>query len=458
MKKIFFLIALLAALSAPAREWHTRDGKTIEAEIVWVNEDREVKLKTVDGHTGIAPFSTFIDEDLAFLEEQLFLKIHGKPHPVPWTEMNALFGIDIWKDTLLWDDPTAATAQRMELKPESKTAFMENHRTYPLGSASVLSEPVYTIVLYGGETFCNSLCFVFLNQGDISMPESITSDDIEEMTERIEASGQHVLDTIIPVLGEPERDTIGKGNLREKVWRWDWNGHALLLTTREGSYAMLHIIPAALADRSGRAGKIKGTDLRERMKTCTQKRSNGDVVVGNIPMIDQGPKGYCAPATWECYMRYLGIPANMYQLANIGKTSVGGGTYISTMISATEGILSTNGRRLEELDETISIETVAEYIDQGMPLMWTFANSPPFQLSVDTNTAKRNGLTNDVPVILSLPGLEGYTGHICLITGYNERTREIAISDSWGPDYAERWAPLSAFRLVPSSSLYFIKW
>ena len=34
-------------------------------------------------------------------------------------------------------------------------------------------------------------------------------------------------------------------------------------------------------------------------------RSN--VVVTDIPMVDQGPKGYCVPATWERYLRYLGI-------------------------------------------------------------------------------------------------------------------------------------------------------
>ena len=30
-------------------------------------------------------------------------------------------------------------------------------------------------------------------------------------------------------------------------------------------------------------------------------------------------------------------------------------------------------------------------------------------------------------------------GHVCMIIGYNSDTDEIAISDSWGPRYAERW-------------------
>jgi len=58
--------------------------------------------------------------------------------------MNDLFGLETWQDDLLWDDPTTNAAERMELKKESKTAFMENHRAYPLAKEKVLGEPVYT--------------------------------------------------------------------------------------------------------------------------------------------------------------------------------------------------------------------------------------------------------------------------------------------------------------------------
>jgi hypothetical protein len=43
-------------------------------------------------------------------------------------------------------------------------------------------------------------------------------------------------------------------------------------------------------------------------------------------------------------------------------------------------------------------------------------------------TARKNAKT--------LPKKEG---HVCLIIGYNHDTHEIAISDSWGPEYIERW-------------------
>jgi len=30
-------------------------------------------------------------------------------------------------------------------------------------------------------------------------------------------------------------------------------------------------------------------------------------------------------------------------------------------------------------------------------------------------------------------------GHVCMIIGYNKETGEVAVSDSWGPHFEERW-------------------
>ena len=35
-------------------------------------------------------------------------------------------------------------------------------------------------------------------------------------------------------------------------------------------------------------------------------------------------------------------------------------------------------------------------------------------------------------------------GHLCLLIGYNRTTGELAFSDSWGPQFAERWLPAAA--------------
>ena len=39
-------------------------------------------------------------------------------------------------------------------------------------------------------------------------------------------------------------------------------------------------------------------------------------------MVNQGPKGYCVPATFERVLRTMGIESDMYLLAMLGGTSL----------------------------------------------------------------------------------------------------------------------------------------
>jgi hypothetical protein len=454
-----FLFLLIAATAVEARSWTDTNGRNVDAEIVKVNVDKTVVLKTHRGKTVTVPFDTFVKEDVRYLEQQLVRSSRGKLHAIPWNELNTLFGLTIWQDDLLWDDSTAGAAGRMGLKKESKTDFMENHRAYPLGKNNVLGEPAYTIVLNGGQDNVESLSFVFLNQGDMPLPDSYISPGvIKEMATQIEASGMRVHDVLAPVLGKPKRDTLGKGDLREKVWRWDWNSHAIMLTMQEGKYAALRIMPSERADRGGRVGKIKEGDLKKRMASCVERRDNGDVVIRNIPMIDQGPKGYCSPATWERYLRYMDIPADMYLLALAANTGVGGGTYANQMIDATRSLISANGRELENISSSLAPEDIAEHIDAGLPIMWHLISTQGFQQAANDNTAKRKGKKRKKKNNSGQAEDTGSGGHICLVIGYNRQTGEIAISDSWGPRFSERWVPAYKAQDVSYGYMNVIKW
>lgn len=455
----FFAVFLAGAvLAADARTWTDTQGRTVEAEIVKVNPDQSVVLKTAGGKVVTLPFATFVAEDIGFLESYRALPF--TPHPVPWQTMNELFGLPVWQDPSLWDDPAAAAAERMALQKESKTDFMENHRAYPLGKSAVLGEPVFTSVLYGGSDSVDSLAFVFLNQGDLPPISGIASPGtIKEMAAKIESSGMRVHDVLEKALGKPKRDSLGKETLREKVYRWDWNNHAIMLSLQEGKYAALRIMPSDRADRAGRVDKIASGELKKRMAACVERRENGDVVVRNIPMIDQGPKGYCVPATWERYLRYMDIPADMYLLALAGNTGIGGGTYLHEMVAATDSLISANGRELKSIGRSPSLEAVAPYIDQGLPVMWTFLSTPSFQEAANLNTAARNGKTTKKKKNASGQAEDTSSGgHICLVIGYNEQTGEIAISDSWGPQFAERWVPAHTAQNLQSGDMQIIRW
>ncbi len=277
------------------------------------------------------------------------------------------------------------------------------------------------------------------------------------MIDQIEESGMHVRDALTPLLGKPERDSLGKGALREKVWRWDWNGHAIMLSLQDGKYTALRIMPTDRADHSGRIGKLKDDELKERMASCVERRENGDVVIRNIPMVDQGPKGYCSPATWERYLRYMDIPVDMYLLALAAHTGVGGGTRGNAMIDATKNIIGSNGRKLSDAGSVPTIRNVAKHIDKGLPIMWTLISTPHFQQAANDNTARRNG--KEIKKKLAGQAEDtGSGGHICLIIGYNKKTNEIAISDSWGPRFAERWVSVADMEDASIGSMNVIRW
>jgi len=48
--------------------------------------------------------------------------------------------------------------------------------------------------------------------------------------------------------------------------------------------------------------------------------------------------------------------------------------------------------------------------------------------------------------------------HMCMIIGYNKTTKEIATSDSWGPEHAEKWYTLEEVQAVSRDEYYVISW
>jgi hypothetical protein len=53
---------------------------------------------------------------------------------------------------------------------------------------------------------------------------------------------------------------------------------------------------------------------------------------------------------------------------------------------------------------------------------------------------------------------QAISGHMCLIIGYNAATAELAISDSWGPEFAERWLTIEEARHLDQGKFYVISW
>lgn len=191
-------------------------------------------------------------------------------------------------------------------------------------------------------------------------------------------------------------------------------------------------LAASMLNRRGGSA----TRLRDLPDNLT-KSDNGDVFIGNLPMVDQGDKGYCVVASAQRIFEYYGIGADMHQIAQIAEADPNRGTSTLTMAKELDKIdyrfktrldiigMEASGGGLTDVevkkgeyyvgnpvDERKFLKEIHSYIDKGLPLLW----------------ALELGRYPEKPQLT--PQTAG--GHMRMIIGYNDKDQEIIFSDSWG--------------------------
>jgi len=289
---------------------------------------------------------------------------------------------------------------------------------------------------------------VFANKGDLGDVDPRTHRLSDGYKKQISIDAREIEEKLISVLGKPKIDQVGQSaRTREQVERWDWNGHTIILAAPRGEYVAVRIVPTGNVNGEASA-RITAAELDKQIRARVDRRPNGDVILKDIPMVDQGPQGYCIPANYERVFRYMGIPADMYVLAMAGQTEAGGGTYLDSMAAGAAELVARSGRRMISSGERVTTQSVARFIDAGLPILWgvyfvrdlekTFDNRAVQRLSVTDWTAYKQMLKEGRLEVRRVRA-DPEAAHMRLITGYNANTGEIAISDSWGAAYAERW-------------------
>lgn len=206
------------------------------------------------------------------------------------------------------------------------------------------------------------------------------------------------------------------------------------------------------------------------MRAKVRREANGDVLLADIPMVDQGEKGYCAVATAERVMRYYGMEVDQNELAQLAASSAAGGTDPRAMLESLRRVGVKLGCKVKVLEEfgvqefmrlvdrynraarkeklaeiklgyqiditdvynrmetallrdvrtksTADVKNflgdIARNIDQGVPLLW----------GVQLGKVEEKELPKQIG-----------GGHMRLIVGYNPKTPEVLFSDSWGPGH-----------------------
>jgi len=476
---LFFAIAVSLAQSAIPSDGETEayrtftnaQGRTIEARVLQLSGDT-VSIAMRDGREFSIPVSGLSAEDRNYLASWKPRESVPSSGADP-TALNGLIGHELFAGPTLWSSEPASVAERLSWPRESETPFTESFRFYPPEDYRFLGARPHSAALYGSEDGISRISIVFANKGD-SFGAAGSGEDhfiegkkvpggLEGLEILMEHDAKMIRGKLSSELGEPSRQKFGDGESRVDVERWDWNGHSFLLSNVEGEYVSLAIETPAFADDRGRSSRVPDAVIRERARGFVERRENGDVVISNIPMVDQGPKGYCVPATAERCMRFLGIPADMYLLAMAGQTQAGGGTSVEVLLSHIGRDIKRKGRSFEIESGELELRDIKRSIDDGIPIMWAMQSTPEFNDVANDRTESRQeedwsaykervAAEAESTPIAPRPGYN----HVVIIMGYNEETEEIAFSDSWGPRYKERWITVAEAQKISSDRYYII--
>ena len=211
-------------------------------------------------------------------------------------------------------------------------------------------------------------------------------------------------------------------------WTWVWDNGAMLLEASASELPDGSVRPEFIRLKMGANVQAIATGDGDNIapkkvlkNNVVRNRNTNDVCIPSVQMVDQGTKGYCLPATVARVFAYYGMDAvDQHALAQLFKTDAQQGTYESMMYAGLTGISKKFNFRLVSHPCVGSNQTnndwlpiIRRSIDDGIPLIW----------GVQLGIVKEAGIPN---------GYGEDSGHMRLIIGYNNHSKEILYTDSWG--------------------------
>ncbi len=473
-------LAMASAQSLEYRTFTNAQGRAIQAKLVGKTGD-QVTIEMAGGQRFTLGVQTLSLADQEYVKKAISAAGNrptfkpGPNDPLEAAVVNEVIGQPLFSDTALWTSSASEVAEKLGIPPESKTKTASSYRSYTKDDYLMFGAHPYSVAMYAENDQVTSLSLVFANKGDLFSAkgggemhfdkDTPPAKAAEIVKQAMDKDLTAIAESLTKKLGAPKKERFGEGKAgRMNMQRWDWRGHSILLAEAEGEYVGVQIVTTAFAEAGGKVEDTTDTVIRARVLANLEKRENGDVVVGDIPMVDQGPKGYCAPATAERAMRYLGVPADMYILANAGQTGFGGGTSVDMLLEGMAGQIRSKRRSFDSWNGELKLKEIAKYIDKGVPLMWTLYSTDQFNDTANKRTKERKDVTDwaawkskvtTESAANSLPK-DKSTGHVVLVIGYNKETNEIAFSDSWGERFKERWITMPEAEQVSQQRFYVV--
>lgn len=318
-----------------------------------------------------------------------------------------------------------------------------------------------------------SLLIVLYNKGDDG------NIDKKEFNQRVK-DALAALDAVCGVKGKKKNVAAKESGVKLKAWVWEWeNGAAMLEAHDTGKgkkdYEAEFIRLRMAKDAAGlERGSASDAGSRRELLANVKRTEEGDVWIDNIPMIDQGEKGYCLPATVARIFSYYGMDGvDMHAMASMCDTVAGGGTTIGGMMEALEKIGSRFHVRVMTMKDKGKKPGPEEIVEsynklakrKGKPASLGFIGVADRDIDNALSIFDQEILEESFPVKKAamkkwfrpvyksidsgIPILWGIPGHMRLIIGYNEAKGLIYYSDSWGAGHEKKkMSALNAYMIT----------
>lgn len=381
--------------------------------------------------------------------------------------LNQTFGIPFFGNTSLWDEEEEVVDKRLKLKKESRTDEESSFQNFNKnGDEKILGVRFFSASTQGTLGKVSGITILFANKSDAPafatdleremrktsphLPK-VSMQMLAAMRAAIRDDNNQINQTLTGLLGPGSTDTLETASGRERGTRWDWRGHTFFLVMVPNEYLALNIFPSSDFDDTD-ARRLTFSKITQSLPSQVQHLPNGDVIIPDIPMIDEGPDGTMSAVTSMIrLLRYYGLQGDLNALST---TAVAANFKASNNFASLTNVLPTINSQLNAVGARIvyvqggNIPLIKPYIDRGQPVLWSVYGAGKFKSLLKERATQRDsvtdwtdwsnsGLSQARASAQTLPS-RGQS-HTCLIIGYNENTGEIAVSNAWGPSYNVGW-------------------
>jgi len=301
---------------------------------------------------------------------------------------------------------------------------------------------------------------------------------------KFDSTLQSLKGTLTKLTGDrqPQKSSksLQNNKIQQLVWRTAGYDAALRWSASKADTEFINIQFARHGDIQPLSQEIRAEVNTASLATRVQKEVDGTRWL-NVPMVNQGMKGYCVDAVVERFMRYYNSSIDQHIIAQLAESDPLYGTSLAAAINVLEknsNKLRIRSKRLYDNENFRTLDGLRKFVKDynriaaknGAPKLDTHPlngaviltevirplelrsliqlrgqqrpGPQKFLVKVQESIDRGYPLFWSVLVLDEKEVITQTSFHARIINGYNKKTNEIIYTDSWGPGFERRAMPL----------------